>query len=334
VTVPALEIGGSHVSAAAVAPSGAVGPVARAGIDGSADAATLLGAIIAVAAQVATPGPIWGIAIPGPFDYEAGVGRYRDVGKFEALDGVDVGAALRAGLNPAPGGMHFVNDAIAFALGEWGSGPAHGLSRVVALTLGTGIGSAFLDGGRPVTTGSSVPPEGRADLLTSSGRPLEDIVSTRGLLAAGRGRGMTVTSVAGIARRAAAGDCLATDVLATAYHTLGATLSPYIHAFQAEVLVLGGGMSAARALIEPPLREGLNARDLLITYSPGTEASALRGAAIAVRRAGPGRLRQRADGNGRPVAATTRLAAGLGGRAGYSGAGSASRETRAGQVAR
>ncbi len=144
--------------------------------------------------------------------------------------------------------------------------------------------SAFLDGGQPVTTGSAVPPEGRADLLRSDGRPLEDTVSTRGLLAAYHGHGgMTVASVAGLARRAAADDSLATDVLATAYRTLGATLSPYIRAFQAEVLVIGGGMSAARALIEPPLREGLDARDLLITYSPGTEASALRGAAITVR---------------------------------------------------
>jgi glucokinase len=89
--------------------------------------------------------------------------------------------------------------------------------------------------------------------------------------------------VADIARRAAAGDSLATDVLATAYRTLGAALRPYIRAFQAEVLVIGGGMSAARALIEPPLREGLDVRGLLITYSPGTEASALRGAASTVR---------------------------------------------------
>jgi glucokinase len=288
VTVPALEIGGSHVSAAVVAPSGAVGPVARAGIDGSADAATLLGAIIAVAAQVAAPGATWGVAIPGPFDYEAGVGRYRGVGKFGALDGVDVGAALEAGLNSAPGGVHFVNDAIAFALGEWASGPAQGRSRVVALTLGTGVGSAFLYGGQPVTTGPSVPPEGRADLLTSGGRPLEDTVSTRGVLAAYHGRGGTAgATVADIARRAAAGDSLATDVLATAYRTLGAALRPYIRAFQAEVLVIGGGMSAARALIEPPLREGLDVRGLLITYSPGTEASALRGAASTVRGAHP-----------------------------------------------
>jgi glucokinase len=284
VTVPALEIGGSHVSAAVILPSGAVGPVAKAAIDGSADAATLLDAITTVAARVAIPSATWGIAIPGPFDYEAGIGQYRGVGKFEALNGVDIGAALRARLRPAPASVRFVNDAIAFALGEWSAGPAQGRERVVALTLGTGVGSAFLNGGQPVTTGPSVPPEGRADMLTRHGRPLEDTVSTRAILAAYRSHGgIPLTGVAAIARRAMAGDALAARVLTSACRALGESLACYIHAFGADVLVIGGGISTAWPLIEPPLRAGLAARDLLIVRSLNTEASALRGAAIVTR---------------------------------------------------
>jgi glucokinase len=282
-TIPAIEIGGSHVSAAVVHPSGAVGPVARAPIDGTADAATLLGAITAVAARIGAPRARWGIAIPGPFEYTTGIGRYHGVGKFEKLNGVDVGAALRAGLQPPPSGVHFVNDAIAFALGEWASGPARGGRRVAALTLGTGIGSAFLNDGRPVTTGPSVPPQGRADLLTNQGRPLEELVSTRAILTAYQSQGgPAVTSVADIAHRADTGDPLAKHVLLDAYRILGETLAPYIHAFQAAVLVIGGGISAAWSLIEPPLRAGLGTGDLRIVQAPDTEASALRGAAISV----------------------------------------------------
>jgi glucokinase len=284
VIIPAIEIGGSHVSAAIVHPSGAVGPVARASIDGTADAATFLDAITAVAARIDAPYARWGVAIPGPFEYEAGIGRYHGVGKFEKLNGVDVGAALRAGLQPKPIGVHFVNDAIAFALGEWASGPVQGKRRVAALTLGTGIGSAFLDGGRPVTTGQSVPPQGRADLLTNHGKPLEELVSARAILTDyQRQGGPAVASVAGIAQRAATGDSLAEHVLVNAYRILGETLAPYIHAFQAEALVIGGGISAAWPLIEPPLRAGLGTRDLPIVQAPDTEASALRGAAIATR---------------------------------------------------
>jgi predicted NBD/HSP70 family sugar kinase len=67
-------------------------------------------------------------------------------------------------------------------------------------------------------------------------------------------QGDPAASVADIARRAAAGDSLAIDMLATAHRTLGATLATYIRAFQAEVLVIGGGMSAAWPIIEPPLQ--------------------------------------------------------------------------------
>ena len=283
-TVAALEIGGSHVSAAVVQPSGVVGPVARGRIDGSADAATLLAAITSVANRTAGGGAAWGVAMPGPFDYAAGVGRFRGVGKFEDLDGVDIGAALRASLRPPPVTVRFVNDAIAFALGEWTSGSGRGRDRLVALTLGTGIGSAFLEGGRPVTAGPSVPPEGRADLLTSQGGPLEETVSTRAILAAYHGRAdRTVGTVAEIARRAAAGDPAATHVLASAFRALGVAIADYIRAFEAEALVIGGGISAAWSQVEPPLRAGLGIPGLPIERSADTELSALRGAALTAR---------------------------------------------------
>jgi glucokinase len=282
VNTPAIEIGGSHVSAALVDPSGELGPIARAAIDGHADAATLLGAITSVASRIgADPGASWGVAIPGPFDYDDGIGRYEGVGKFEKLNGIDVGEALRAGVDPAPGTVRFVGDAVAFAIGEWTAGQAGGRARVAALTLGTGVGSAFLVGGRPVTTGPTVPPEGRADLLAKDGTPLEDLVSTRAVLAAYRHEdGPPVSGVADIARLAADGNALAARVFADTYRTLGEMLKPFIQAFSPEILVVGGGISAAWQLIEPPLREGLGISGLPIVRASDTETSALRGAAV------------------------------------------------------
>jgi glucokinase len=283
VTTPAVEIGGSHVSAALVDASGAVGPILRASLDRNADAATLLDTVIAVASRIgAGPGSAWGIAIPGPFDYDAGIGRYRNVGKFESLNGVDVGAALKAGVRPAPSSVRFTGDAIAFALGEWASGPARGRARIAALTLGTGIGSAFLVDGRPVTSGPAVPPEGRVDLLAKDGQGLEELVSGRAVLDAyQRLNGEPAPSVAELAQRAQTGDRLAGRVLEGSYRTLGDALAPYVDAFRPEILVVGGGISAAWPLIEPSLRAGLRNDSLPIVQSADTEASALRGAAAA-----------------------------------------------------
>ena len=55
--------------------------------------------------------------------------------------------------------MQFLNDADAFGLGEWWTGRQRGARRIVAATLGTGFGSAFLADGR-VVHGPGIPPGG------------------------------------------------------------------------------------------------------------------------------------------------------------------------------
>ena len=279
--VPVIEIGGSHVTAALVDPSsGALDRIHRGPLTGSADADTLLAAIADVASRIGGPADVpWGAAIPGPFDYATGIGRFAGVGKFEALYGIDVGHRLRRLITPRPAAVRFLGDAIAFGLGEWRWGTVRGHTRVAGVTLGTGVGSVFLDAGRAVTTGPDVPPEGRADLLTIAGKPLEDTVSTRALTAAHHRAGGPPTGA--VAALAAAGDRIALAVVDHACRALGSALAPWLSRFDATALVVGGGISAAWSVIEPPLREGLaTVPGLSIVRSPDTEAAALRGAAL------------------------------------------------------
>ena len=281
---PVLEIGGSHVTAAVVdRSSGGVVRRARRAVRAAGTADEILGAIGAAASEVAAEeGALWGVAVPGPFDYPAGIGRFHGVGKFDALDGIDVGAALRDRIDPRPAGFRFLNDAVAFGLGEWRFGGARGHDRAVAITLGTGVGSAFIHDGLPVTCGPTVPPEGRVDLLTIDGRPLEETLSTRAIVAAYGSAGATVADVA---MRAAGGEARAIRVLESAYVALGHALAPWLTRFDASVLVVGGGMSAAWELIADPLRHSLPAGPVPIR-SADTETSALTGAAeyVAARR--------------------------------------------------
>jgi glucokinase len=280
--VPALEIGGSHVTAALVDPgTGAVGRRVRRSFHGDDSAGVLLGLIAEAASEIAPESPaVWGAGIPGPFDYETGIGRFHGVGKFAALNGVDVGAELRKRITPRPRAIRFLNDAAAFGLGEWTWGAARDHVRAVGITLGTGVGSAFLHAGRAVTAGESVPPQGRADLLTIDGRPLEDVVSARAVVAAyHRAGGSQCTGVAQLVDRAMAGDHRATAIIERAYYLLGTALAPWLRQFSATVLVLGGGISAAWDTITTPLRQGLAADELVLVRSDDTELAALRGAA-------------------------------------------------------
>jgi glucokinase len=293
-----LEIGGTHVTAARVDPTTwevRAGTIRRHPLHADAAADRILAEILAAANSLDVPaGVAWGVAVPGPFDYRLGIGRFRGVGKFDSLYGHDVGAALRAGIHPTPGRVTFVGDAEAFVVGEWLTGAARDVRRCAGLTIGTGIGSAFLVDGRAVDDGVTVPPGGEVHRLTVNGRPLEDLVSRRAILAsyrsalAGPDGGSDVgLDVEGIATAARAGDPTAREVLDTAFQILGAAVAPWVRAFGATVLVVGGSVARSWDLMAGPLRDGLadgGAGTVPVTAGLHLDTSPLAGAAWAAGR--------------------------------------------------
>ncbi|GGO49151.1 glucokinase [Streptomyces lasiicapitis] len=286
---PVLEIGGTHVTAALVATSAdadsGTGPAqvlrrAHRTLDPRGTAEQVLGAVVRCATQVDAPAAaVWGVAVPGPFDYDKGVARFEGVGKFDDLYGIDVGSVLLDGVWPRPAGTVFLNDAHAFALGEWTAGAARGHQRCVGITLGTGVGSAFLVDGDVRRDGPGVPPLGRADLLKSEGRPLEDVVSRRALLAR---YGDREAELSDIAARARAGEARAAHVLDEALTALGRALAPHVRDFEATALVVGGGLARSWDVVEPSLRDALG--DTPVTLCAGAlgEDAGLVGAGVYV----------------------------------------------------
>jgi glucokinase len=195
------------------------------------------------------------------------------------LRGVDVGAALCRGITPSPESVSFLNDAEAFLLGEWLHGAATGYRRCAAVTLGTGVGSAFLADGEIVGSGPDVPPDGRAHRLYIDGRPLEDLVSRRAIRAAYRDAAHDRSAdVRDIADRARGGDPVARAVIDAAMGSLGTALAPWLARFGAEVVVIGGSMSASWDLFGPPFTAQLRQRvDIVVAQDP--EHAPLLGAA-------------------------------------------------------
>jgi glucokinase len=257
---PSLEIGGTHVTAGLVELGGGPPKVLhtrREPLDAAGTADQIIDGIARCAAAIPAPhGSTWGAAVPGPFDYEHGIGLFRGVGKFDSLYGVGLEASLRARL-PHVGPMRFLNDAEAFLLGEWSAGAARGHRRAAGLTLGTGIGSAFLADGVAVTTGRDVPPEGRADLLAWDDRPLEESVSRRAIVASYERATGVRADVREIATMARSGVRAAADVLEHAFRTLGRALGPWWMRFDASVVVVGGAIAGSWDLIEPALVAGV-----------------------------------------------------------------------------
>ena len=267
-TVGTFDVGGTHVSGALVdrstwhvIPDSSV----TLALDSAATSDVVLDALAMCAEQVldrAADRAIstqWGVAMPGPFDYRSGIGRFEGVAKFASLNGVNVGAALVDRLAPRVDRFAFINDANAYMLGEWLAGAALGLDRVIGITLGTGVGSAFLADGVIIDEGDVVPPGGYVYLLEVDGRPLEETVSRRALRRSyatlvGTEVDLDVREIAELARE---GDPAAARVMSSTYERLGQLLAPWATRFDAQAIVVGGSIARAWDLVAPALREGL-----------------------------------------------------------------------------
>ncbi|MGA4506871.1 ROK family protein [Propionibacteriaceae bacterium G1746] len=246
--VPVLEVGGTHVTAAWAGDDGHVEVVDTRPLDNAAPADDIVAVLVASGRTLDAPaGTVWGAAVPGPFDYEGGIGDYTGVEKFWSLRGFDLGAVLRAGLAAAR--VHFINDADAFGVGEAMAGGLQGRRRGVGITLGTGIGSAFVADGMPITSGDEVPRLGEIHTAKLDGVPVEQLFSRVAIREAHRDRTGEWLEVKDIADLARQGDPVAVDVLDQAYASLARALVPVLQRFGAEALVVGGSISKSSDLL-------------------------------------------------------------------------------------
>ena len=114
---------------------------------------------------------------------------------------------------------------------------------MLGITLGTGLGSAFLVRGELEPT---------PDLyrLAFRGRPVEEAISARAISAAYDGN----VRVAEVAARARRGDGRALAAFERLGNDLGEFLVPHVERFAADRVVVGGAIAGAWDLFEAALR--------------------------------------------------------------------------------
>ncbi|MBS0009960.1 MAG: ROK family protein [Bacteroidales bacterium] len=197
-----------------------------------------------------------GFAMPGPFDYVNGICLIKGVPKYEKLYGTNIGEAISLALDlPASIPVRFMNDASSFAVGEAWAGKAADSKRSMAVTLGTGLGSAFIADRIPVVTGDTVPDLGCVYHISFGDGIADDYFSTRWFTKRYKEiRGKESNGVKPLAEEAVSDDRIR-DIFVEFGTSLGAFLSPYLKQFGAEVLVLGGNISRAYHLFGPSLED-------------------------------------------------------------------------------
>jgi len=259
----AMDIGGTHVSAALVEGAGLLSAsVRRTEVNEAWPADALLDAWAQTALAAASGDALAQIAlsVPGPFEYTQGVAQF-DV-KMRALAGVDVTRALRrrwTGTALAQVPISYINDALAFTRGEYVFGRGRGTPRLLGVTLGTGLGSGFLVDGRPLTSGPEVPPNGEVRFLPVRGGTADEHLSGPGLRAAYVRLGGDPAEPRELAGRATNADALARQVFRDFGRDLGGVLRACAERFQPQLIVVGGQISRAWPLFAADLEAQLPA---------------------------------------------------------------------------
>jgi len=201
-----------------------------------------------------------GFAMPGPFDYVHGIAQFTAaVAKYQNLRGIPVSQRLKERMAlPAEFELRYINDATAFGVGEAWMGKASAANRSIAITLGTGLGAAFMDRGIPVVSGQEVPPMGSMWHLPFHDATAEDSFSTRWFIKRyAQKTGNSLEGVKQLVDRAAT-ESSAKEVFSEFGCNLGEFLSPWVKKFTADMVVMGGNISAAYPLFGPDLEKTMS----------------------------------------------------------------------------
>lgn len=262
-----VDIGGSHISCALIDPDQKeimAGSLINLPVDHSAEAKEIMEVWTEALDQCRShieEGLLAGIgfAMPGPFEYDTGIARFEYVHKYQHLNGVDVGEAVRKGLDlPKNFPVRFVNDASAFAMGEAWFGKTAGHHRSVAITLGTGFGSAFIEDGKPLVEHEQVPEQGCVWHLPYKKGIADDYFSTRWFIK--KWKEQTGAEINGVKELSALAekDPRAMELFREFGNNLGSFLSTWLKLFEVKMLVIGGNIAGAWKHYGNALQEALH----------------------------------------------------------------------------
>ena len=224
-----------------------------------------------------------GFGMPGPFDYVKGISYIKGVAKYENLYGCNVKEEISKALNvPADFPVRFMNDVSSFAVGEALVGKAAHYTRSMAITLGTGFGSAFIDNRIPIVDGPEVPKLGCVYHLPYKENIADDYFSTRWFVKSYNT--LTGEEIKGVKElsETASSDQIAMNLFQEFGDNLGTFLAPWLTKFKAEIVVVGGNISHAYNLFGARFEKRLKQEgcECRIALSDLKEDAALLGAAF------------------------------------------------------
>jgi glucokinase len=276
--VCAVDLGGTNLRAANIDRDGRIYERVRAATPASDKAEDIVSAIVAAVRECETAGlkrgaQIQAVSVVVPGSVQVGTGVVVNAPNIPSLPGFRLTSALNSALDHP---VLLENDANAAALGEMWRGAARNCKTIICLTLGTGVGGAIvLDGklwrGVDGTAGeighASVAPFGGVNCKCGNVGCLEVYASATAIVRATRDGlakhpGSSLHSIAAaeltsrkVHSAAIEGDEFAIEIFRNVGVYLGVAMANIVDIFNPEMIVIGGGVTAAWDLFAQNARE-------------------------------------------------------------------------------
>ncbi|ONN26936.1 glucokinase [Thermosipho affectus] len=209
-----------------------------------------------------------GIGSPGSIDKDNGIVRFSP--NFPDWHNFELGPELLKLLNKK---VYIENDANSFVLGEKWFGAGKGKKHIVALTLGTGVGGGVISHNKLITGNNGIGTELGHVIINPNGPLcgcgnygcLEAYASATAIVRMAQERKkkypdslifkdneITAKSIFDLAKQ---NDRLANMIKDEVVEALAIGITSFIHIFNPEVIIIGGGVSRAGDILFNPLKK-------------------------------------------------------------------------------
>jgi len=271
----AYDVGGTRIKSGLVSADGRVLRRLVVPTEGHLGVRHVLDKLVELGRQLAGGHDLGGIGVgfTGVIDPSTGTVLQLN-GKIPDVEGVSVGGYLQEAFGVP---TKVDNDARVYALGEWVYGAGRGYSDVACVTIGTGVGTGVIAGGRLLRSsgllagilGGHFTVDVNGSLCSCGNIGCWEVYASATALVnamadhLGRGCGselvggeLSVERVLGAVER---GDELACWVFERWLRYLASGVVTLIHAYDPQVVVIGGGVMARGELVLPRVREHVRA---------------------------------------------------------------------------
>ena len=227
-----------------------------------------------------------GMAFPGPFDYENGISLMKNLGKYDSIYGCDIKNEIMEKLSIVAEIKYilkeiqfvFLHDIEAFAIGEAHFGAAIHYNKVICLCIGTGAGSAFLEGGVVLKQAKGTVPEHGWIYNTPFRKSIiDDYISVRGLERITQDYYNEKLDGYALYQKAKEHDNRAFEIFNEFGRLLLLGIEPFLEGFKPELLILGGQISKSFCFFGEELNAYCMAHGISIVSAKDTSISIWKG---------------------------------------------------------